>query len=194
MRTSPRNWDCRMPGKPVLSSLQALGGGRVMKRIPSVLLSVAVACFFAAPVLPAQSADCSPEELAALLPPADPAYDDAIELARILSEHRFTIKCVLTSKLGGLFAGLQGAALYRTTDGDFDALFLPKPRTFADLKIIERPAKKGFVYSFAGKPRPWPANRFESVRRQYFLKHANQLLVLSDDSLRVKLEDVLTIP
>ena len=162
-----------------------------MTRTLPFLLAVAFACLCAAPLLLAQSDECSPQEAAALLPPADPAYDDAIELARTLSEHRFTIKCVLTSKMAGLFNGQEGAALYRTTDGDFDALFLPRPKTFADLKIIERPVKKGFVYSFAGKPRPWPANRLEGTRRQYFLKHANQLLVLSDDSLRTKLEAVL---
>lgn len=165
-----------------------------MVRILPVFLLVAVAWLFAAPLLPAQSTDCSPQESAALLPPADPAYDDAIELARTLSEHGLTINCVLTSKLGGLFTGLKGAALYRTTDGDFDALFLPKPKTFAELKIIERPLKKGFVYSFAGKPRPWPANRFESGRRQYFLQYANQMLVFSDDALRTKLEAILNLP
>ncbi|MFY9560404.1 MAG: hypothetical protein WAQ52_09240 [Terriglobales bacterium] len=128
------------------------------------------------------------------MPPADPAYDDAIELARTLSEHGLTINCVLTSKLGGLLTGLEGAALYRTAEGDFDALFLPKPKTFADLTVIERTLKKGFVYSFAGKPRPWQANRLGSVRRLYFLKHANQLLVLSDDPLRAKLEAILNLP
>lgn len=168
-----------------------------MVRILPVFLVVVVifvfAGLFAAHPLRAQAVECSPEETAALLPPADPAYDDAIELARTLNEHGITIKCLLSSKMGGLFNGLTGAALYRTTDGDFDALFLPKPKTFADLKIIEHPLKKGFVYSFAGKPRPWPANRFESVRRQYFLKHDNRLLVLSDDPLRTKLESVLNI-
>jgi hypothetical protein len=178
----------------VLSSLQMLDEELRMVKMLFVFLVAAFAGLFAAHPLLAQSVECSPEETAALLPPADAAYDDAVELARTLNEHGFTIKCLLSSKMGGLFNGLEGAALYRTTDGDFDALFLPKPKTFADLKIIERPLKKGFVYSFAGKPRPWPANRFESLRRQYFLKHDNQLLVLSDDPLRTKLESVLNIP
>lgn len=163
----------------------------VKVRIPAVFLVSAFAWLLTTPLLLAQSVGCSPEETAALLSPADPAYDDAIELARTLSEHGFTINCVLTSKLGGLFNGLEGAALFRTTDGDFDALFLPKPKTFADLKIVERQLKKGFAYFFAGKPRSWSANRLESVRREYFINRGSQLLVLSDDPLRTKLESVL---
>jgi hypothetical protein len=160
-------------------------------RITQVFLAFALAWLLAAPLLLAQSVGCTPEETAALLPPVDPAYDDVLELARTLSEHGFTITCVLTSKMGGLFNGLEGAALFRTTDGDFDALFLPKPKTFADLKVIERQQKKGFAYFFAGKPRSWSANRLESVRREYFINRGNQLLVLSDDRLRTKLESVL---
>jgi hypothetical protein len=170
------------------------GAAPMLGKVPVLLVVVMVfAGLFAVPPVLAQSDACSPEETAALLPPADPAYDSAIELVQTLSEHGFTIKCVLSSKMGGLFSGLEGAALYRTTDGDFDVLFLPKPRTFADLKIIERPSKKRFVYSFAGKPRPWPANRIDSGIRQYFLKHDNQLLVLNDDLLRTKLVSALTI-
>jgi hypothetical protein len=181
--------------KPPFRRSDARPTGVKLNPVAPVLLVVFVvfAGLLAPPPVNAQSDGCGPEETATLLPPADPAYDDAVELARTLNEHGFTIKCLLTSKMGGLFNGLDGAALYRTTDGDFDTLFLPKPKTFADLKIIERPLKKGFVYSFAGKPRPWPANRFESPRSQYFLKHDNQLLVLSDDSLRTKLEGALNI-
>ena len=168
-------------------------GTAPMTRIVHILLVVTFSWLFTAPPLLAQSAECSPQETVALLPPADPAYEDAIELARTLSEHGFTIKCVLSSKMGGLFNGQEGAALFRTSDGDFDALFLPQPKNFADLKVIERPLKKGFVYSFAGKPRPRPVNRMESPRRVYFLKNANELLVLNDDSLRTKLVSVLNI-
>jgi hypothetical protein len=163
-----------------------------MVRTLPVLFVIVLAGWFAAPPLLAQSDQCRPEETAALLPPADPAYDDAIELMRAISEHGFTIKCVLTSKMGSFFGGLEGAALFRTTDGDFDALFLRSPKTFADLKINERHLKAGFGYTFAGKPSR--TNRMESVRRQYFLKNTNRLLVLSDDPLRIKLMRALNIP
>ena len=144
--------------------------------------------------LPAQVAECSSEDNAALLQPTDAAFSDAMELGRSLSDHGFTIRCILTSKLGALFRGLEGAALYRTDRGDFDVLFLSSPQTFADLQIVERQGKKAFIYSFSGKSRVWSANRMESGRREYFLKHDQQLLILDDDQLRVRLQDALNLP
>jgi hypothetical protein len=165
-----------------------------MRRTRSSLLGVGVAVMLCASFLRAQSAECSPEDTAALLQPTDAAYSDAMELGSTLSEHGFAIRCILTSKLGGLFKSLEGAALYRTDHGDFDALFLPAPETFAELKIVERSTKKGFAYWFSGKSRAWAANRLESGHREYFLKHQNQLLILDDDQLRMKLQDALNIP
>jgi len=158
------------------------------------ILGIGLVLIFCASVATAQLTECSPEDTSALLQPTDTAYSDAMGLGSTLSEHGFAIRCVLTSKLGLLFKGLEGAALYRTDRGDFDALFLTSPQTFTELKIVERSMKKGFVYSFAGKSRAWATNRLESGRREYFLKHGNQLLILDDDQLRMKLEDALNLP
>ena len=161
---------------------------------PLLMVTVlALATLFPAPLLHAQSVECGAEEGTALLQPTDSAYDEAIELARTLSERHFTIQCILTSKLGGFFEGTTGSALYRTSDGDLGVVFLSRGRTFADLKIVERPLKKGFAYSFSGKPRPLPASRLQSARRQYFLKHENHLLILGDDALKSKLESALNL-
>lgn len=165
-----------------------------MRKSRALFLSVVIVLVFSASLLRAQATECSEQEASVLLQPTDGAYTDAIELGRVLSDHGFTIRCILTSKMGALFDGLEGAALYRTNFGDFDALFLTSPQTFAGLKVIERQAKKTFVYSFAGKPRPSRSNHLESVRRVYFLKHENQMLVLTDDELRAKLQDALNLP
>ncbi len=165
-----------------------------MRRTRSSLLGVGLVLIFCSCFVRAQSAECSPEDAAALLQPTDAVYSDAMELGSTLSEHGFAIRCILTSKLGALFKGLEGAALYRTDHGDFDALFLPAPETFAELKIAERSTKKGFAYWFTGKSRSWAANRLESGHREYFLKHQSQLLILDDDQLRMKLQDALGLP
>jgi len=57
----------------------------------------------------------------------------------------------------GLFAGQEGAALYRTNRGDFETLFLPKSQNFNALQVVERRETGGYVYSFRGSPPPWPA-------------------------------------
>jgi len=165
-----------------------------MRIIRTSILGIGLVLIFCGSFVTAQVTECSPEDTSALLQPTDTVYSDAMELGSTLSEHGFAIRCVLTSKLGPLFKGLEGAALYRTDRGDFDALFLNSPQTFTELKIVERSMKKGFVYSFAGKSRAWAANRLESGRREYFLKHGNQLLILDDDPLRMKLEDALNLP
>ena len=164
-----------------------------MRKTRSSLLGVGLALMLCASFLPAQLAECNSDDTAALLQPTDSVYSEAMELGSTLSERGFAIRCILTSKLGGLFKGLAGAALYRTDRGDFDALFLPAPQTFAELKIVERQGKKKFVYMFSGRS-AWSINRLENERREYFLKHANHLLILNDDQLRMKLRDALNLP
>ena len=161
-------------------------------RFSHVWVGFLVICWAA--LLRAQVTECSPEDIATLLQPTDAVYSDAMELGSTLGEHGFAIRCILVSKLGGLFKAVQGAALYRTDRGDFDALFLPAPQTFAELKIVEHQKKNGFAYTFSGKSTSWAINRLESERREYFLKHATQLLILSDEQLRRKLQDALSLP
>ena len=165
----------------------------MMKRL-LLILGLAFVAFLATPKAGAQASGCGAEESDSILQPTDAIYEDALDLARILNEHHITIQCVLTSKLGGFFLGTKGAVLYRTADGDVGALFLPKPRTFADLAIVERPARNGFAYSFSGKPRPANAARLESDHRQFFLKRDNTLLILGDEALKNKLAGALNLP
>jgi hypothetical protein len=166
---------------------------KLMTKIIRIRLVIGFALLFVAPqsVLLAQSARCHLREMHAQLQKANPAYADAMELAQTLSEHGFIIKCVLGSKMDRLFEGMKGAALFRTNRGDFEALFLPKAQTFAEVNVIEQRRDNEYIYSFQGNPKPWPANRMEGPRRTYFLKHANQLLVIDDDQLRARLEEIL---
>lgn len=130
-----------------------------------------------------QSAKCDGRDLQAAIQSSEQVYSMAMELADRLQAKDFTIKCVLRSKMEGLFEGLQGAALFRTNKGDFEALFLPKHRTFEKLNVLERHDTGWYIYSFDGDPKPWPANRIESPRRMYFVKQAHILLSMSSDTL-----------
>jgi hypothetical protein len=112
------------------------------------------------------------------LQPSDPAYLDAVALAQTLTEFGFIrVMCIAPSKMTGMFEGQKGAAVYRTDRGGFDALFLPKPQNFDRLQIVERQESGEYLYSFAGSPKPWPANLIGGPRPVFFIKHTNRLIV-----------------
>ncbi len=82
------------------------------------------------------------------LQPSDPAYSDAMELARTLALHDFRVICISPSRWTGTFQGQKGAALFWTTpEGGFDALFLPKPQNFDELQIVHRVEHGRHLYS-----------------------------------------------
>ncbi len=114
---------------------------------------------------------------------SDPAYSEAVELARTLADDGFMIFCIAPSKMTGMFEGQKGAALYRTHQGGFEALFLPKPQNFDRLQIVERQESGRYLYSFAGHPTPWPANLIDGPRPVFFIKHTNRLIVAYDSEL-----------
>ena len=70
------------------------------------------------------------------VPSANPAYADAMELARTLHSRGIEVKCICLSKEERLFEGQEGAANYQTDVGVFEVLFLPKPETFNALEIV----------------------------------------------------------
>src|SRR5689334_15005798 len=103
----------------------------------------------------AWSVDCPPRE--ALLPPSDPAYADAMQLADELRVHGFTISCIFPSKLGSFFmveeggklhSTIEGDAVFRTDAGDIEVVFLPKPQTWDHFKISERHMGPGNGYMY----------------------------------------------
>jgi hypothetical protein len=138
-----------------------------------------------------QTTNCGPAELKASLPPNAEVYPDAKALSDTLSKHGILVKCVLMSKMDGTFEGQEGAAVYRTDRGDFEALFLPRPKTFDLLKVVEQRDGHRYVYSFKGPPQPWPANRIDSAQHTYFIKHHNVLFVLYDKELAATLEKLV---
>ena len=156
-------------------------------------VAIGVVLLFATPqsILQPKAAQCDSPDPLAFLQAGDPAYVDAMELAQSLRARGFTVKCVLRSTMEGAFEGMEGAALYRTESGDFETLFLPKPQTFAGLIVIEEQQNGRYIYSFHGVPPPRPTNRLESPHPIYFLWHANHFLVIRDDQVRVKVEEVL---
>jgi hypothetical protein len=128
-----------------------------------------------------QTARCGPEDLKSSLPSNAQAYTDAIALSETLSKYGISVKCILMSKMDGTFDGQDGAALYRTDHGDFEVLFLPQPKTFDRLRVIERRDGERYSYRFKGPPQPWPANLIDSAFRIYFIKNGNRLFVVDQN-------------
>ena len=154
-------------------------------RMLLVLLAMCLATLYTAPPRAGsgQSSGCSDRDLAAEIKPGSLVYADANELAKTLVAGGFVVKCMLHSTMQGMFEGMSGDALYRTDRGDFVALFMPKPKNFESLEIIEKLEKSRYIYSFRGDPKPRGENRIvDSSRPEYFIKHANQLLILWGDS------------
>jgi hypothetical protein len=137
-----------------------------------------------------QGPECSAQDLLAGLKADDPAYADAMELAQTLRNHGFIVKCVLQSKMIGLFEGEKGAALYRTNRGDFEGLFLPKTQTFA-VQPIETRRNGRYIHSFSGSPHP-TGGPWDSSRPSYFIQHANQFLTTWDEQLATELDKALS--
>jgi|SRR3954469_8307297 hypothetical protein len=121
----------------------------------------------------------------------DPAYADALDLTRALADRGFVVQCVAPSKMTGTFEAQVGAALYKTNEGEFEALFLPKAQDFEGLQVIERQERGRYLYSFAGRPKPLPATLIDSARRTYFIKNLNRLLVADDEALAARLRSTL---
>ena len=71
-----------------------------------------------------------------------------MELAAALQKRSFTIQCVLPSKFAQFLPRQTGAALFRTTTGDFEALFRPKGQTFDDVFISASPWTNGKGYRY----------------------------------------------
>lgn len=121
----------------------------------------------------------------------DPASPHAIDLARVLADNGFIVQCIAPSKMGGMFEGQTGAALYRTNRGEFEALFLPNQQNFAELQVLERQESGRYLYSFAGQPKPRPANLIDASHPVYFIKNLNRLIVADDKELAAHLASIL---
>lgn len=94
-----------------------------------------------------QAPACDPKELNESLPTSVGAYPDAVALSEFLNKHGISVTCVPGSTMDGTFEDQKGAAAYRTDHGDFEVLFLPQPKTFDQLKVIERQKRPGLHIS-----------------------------------------------
>jgi hypothetical protein len=137
--------------------------------------------FIAAAQAQGSQTGCSSEELKNLLRPSDPAYADAIGLAGTLQNRGFTIQCVLSSKFAQFLPRQTGAALFRTTMGDFETLFRPKEQNFDDVLISEErdvnlPSWSSYHYIFRN---PQGRKVRDSWGREtFFMRYHNILFVI----------------
>src|SRR5208282_3626995 len=103
----------------------------------SLELLLGIVCVVSPSAFSAQMTPCGSLELKSALQTADLGYADATELKQALQAHGVVVGCVLKSKSWSRFEEQKGAAFFRTDQGDFDALFLPKPKTWDALEIIQ---------------------------------------------------------
>jgi hypothetical protein len=127
----------------------------------------------------AQSSDCTGKAAQAQLSSTDPVYVDAMDLARTLIDQGFIVKCVLGSKVQNLFEGQKGAAFYRTDQGSFDVVFLPKAETLDAVQVVEQSQGDLYLYSFRGTPHS--PGRMEG-KKTYFIRSANLLFLVWSDA------------
>jgi hypothetical protein len=101
-----------------------------------------------------------------------------MDFARTLTERGFAVQCILGSKWWNLFEDQEGAAYYRTVQGDFDVLFMPKAESFAAIKIIEHRKKNGSIYSysFRGTPHIFGPGYWDGPEIMYFIKQGKTLV------------------
>ena len=137
------------------------------------------------------SRECSPNDLLGVIKPDDPAYADAMQLARTLQLHGFIVRCVGQSKMIRFFAGQKGAAVFKTDQGDFEALFLSDTETFDSLEPVESRENAPFQYSFRGTPSPSYVHPIDSNHPMFFAKHGNQLFITSKSQLAVSIARAL---
>lgn len=149
-------------------------------------------CIVSPPAFTAQPTGCTSLDLKAALQPSDGGYADAAELKQLLRAHGVVVGCVLRSKMTGMFEGQEGAALYRTDQGDLEALFLPRPGSWDALEVVRREKNGWYLTSFKGRPNPWPANLIEGSQREYYVKHTNVLCVTRDERLARKINRILS--
>jgi hypothetical protein len=170
------------------------------RRIALAALLVSALCLplFGQP--PGQSSDCPPPQ--ALLTSSDAAYSDPMELQNKLEAHDFQTRCIFPTKFstifmveqnGTLVSTIEGEACFNTSRGAIDVVFRPKPQTFTDFKITERRKGNGYLYRFTGTPRVSAGDKFKfgTAARQYYVKHDNYLLIVSDSQLASRLEATL---
>ena len=125
------------------------------------------------------------------LEPTDAAYSDAMTLARVLAEDGVSVLCIGPSTMNGTFEGEVGAAIYKTSGGIFEALFMPRSQTFDELQIRERRDGAFYLYSFEGEPKSSSADPWTASRPFHFLKNLNRLIVSRDKELVAHLEAIL---
>jgi hypothetical protein len=88
-----------------------------------------------------------------------------------------------------VYYGQEGAAMYRTSHGDFIALFLPTSQDWSGLQVRSIYENNGiYAYFFRGKPR-LRGPRFEG-RKMYFVPYANVQFAIYDSELANRLNEM----
>jgi hypothetical protein len=154
---------------------------------------IGILCMAPSTATAKQVMPCTAPDLAALLQPTDLGYAEAAEFRQSLEAQGIIVRCVCRSKMTGMFEGQRGAAVLRTDQGDFEALFLPKSKNWAALEIIQNEKGGRYLCSARGHPKPWHTVLMDGSRPAYFVKHANQLCITWDPQLSAKLDQILNL-
>jgi hypothetical protein len=126
---------------------------------------------------------------------SDPVYTEAMMIKASLVKAGLKVECVLPSKAASILQHQTGAALFRTKEGDFEALVLEKPYKFDALEIREEQRGSGwYSYSWRGDPAPPSGGGWgESNRKWYFVKSQNRMFIMDNEKLAAKLEGIFAV-
>lgn len=142
--------------------------GRVAAQIPQVF---------------PQPSHRAPARDGSVMKPGHPAYEDAMQFARVLNEKGIRVLSVHRSKLDGFFFGIQKAAFFKTEKGVVEVIFFPEPEGAEHVIVTERREATRYLYSFSGQPNATMINGFDSAGPMYFLMYGNWFIVLDSESL-----------
>lgn len=133
----------------------------------------------------AKAPTTTPAQDVSLLQPADIAYQNAAEFARLLKAEGVEVRSIHRSTLEGFFKGIGNAAFFRTDKGIVEVIFFPGPLDAEKVTITySRNAAKGIPhkYKVAGQPAHGEGVIYATAPL-YFTLHKSWYIVTSDTEL-----------
>lgn len=134
-------------------------------------------------------ATCTPEEAPSALKQTDRAYEQAMKLKAALEQQGVEVTCVLPSVDVRMFRNQLGAAVYRTSVGQLNAMILPESFDF-QIRVVETRKNGRYFYTFEGKP-DVDTKGWDAAYKIYFVQHRNFMFTASDGKLAEKIASLV---
>ena len=121
----------------------------------------------------------------------DPAYPHALRLFLTLTDRGVKVNCVARSKMEHFLTGEIGAAIFRTDEGSFEALFFSTQQQVQEVHLVERHDGDWYTHAVSTPP-PSITRTWDSIKPEHLVKHGNMLLMtFTSEKLARLLRDTL---